>query len=333
MSLEYNHRLSFTDFPNPPTGYAGWPWVTEYIPSQGLPSDSQFWPRISIITPNYNQGRYLEEAIRSVLLQGYPNLEYYIIDGGSSDESVDIIRKYERWITGWISEEDTGQSNAINKGARLCTGDIVNWLCSDDSFTQGAFFTVARNFMYPSLCDVLAGACFCRYDTNPVDNKIRPSKGKEWKKAPYLDGVWQPSCFWRRSLVKRFNLVDDHLHFCMDRELWCYLQSVAKHWRWTGEVLSVYRYTGCNKSILGRRSIIDEIDVIYKIYYPEIVSLSGLLRNIWLPLVLKSLGQKNIMIKYFYLVLAKISTVMLLLCYNNNRVRDLQREYYMYSIW
>src|SRR5437763_87805 len=113
------------DLPPPPAGKTGWPWTEE---SEQLPDrmeDGREWPRISIVTCSYNQGCFIEETIRSVLLQGYPNLEYIIIDGESKDESVEIIRKYGSWLTYWESSPDKGQSNKINNGMKRASGDIV----------------------------------------------------------------------------------------------------------------------------------------------------------------------------------------------------------------
>ena len=105
--------------------------------------DGKPWPRISVVTPSYNQGQFIEETIRSVLLQGYPNLEYIIVDGGSTDGSVEIVRRYGLWISSWSSERDNCQSEAINKGLRGATGEIVSWLNSDDLLTPGALHKVA----------------------------------------------------------------------------------------------------------------------------------------------------------------------------------------------
>jgi len=102
------------------------------------------YPKISIITPSFNQGKYLEETIFSVLGQNYPNLEYIIIDGGSTDNSVDIIKKYENQLTYWISEPDNGQSHAINKGFMKATGGILAWLNSDDMYLPGVLDYVAK---------------------------------------------------------------------------------------------------------------------------------------------------------------------------------------------
>jgi glycosyltransferase involved in cell wall biosynthesis len=105
------------------------------------------WPRISVVIPSYNQGEFIEEAIRSVILQGYPNLELIVMDGGSSDQSVEIIRKYESWIAYWVSEKDDGQSAAINAGWDRATGEIVAWLNADDLYCENALLNAARRFL------------------------------------------------------------------------------------------------------------------------------------------------------------------------------------------
>ncbi|MFZ9937930.1 MAG: glycosyltransferase, partial [Luteolibacter sp.] len=103
---------TLVELPVPPHGCHGWPWDLQSGPVPDLQNDGRPWPKISIVTPSYNQGRYIEETIRSILLQGYPDLEYFIMDGGSTDETVEIIRKYEPWLAGWVSEKDKGQSDA-----------------------------------------------------------------------------------------------------------------------------------------------------------------------------------------------------------------------------
>lgn len=120
------------------------------------PPDGSDWPRISIVTPSYNQGQFLEEAIRSVLLQGYPNLEYVIIDGASADDSVETIRKYERFVKVWVSEPDEGQYQALNKGIAHCTGEIFNWINSDDLLCPSALFAVAAAWIRKPGC-IIAG--------------------------------------------------------------------------------------------------------------------------------------------------------------------------------
>ncbi len=133
---------TLANFPVTSTEKSGWPWSLE---RELIDIDrSQKWPKITVFTPNYNYGHYLEETIRSVLLQGYPNLEYIIIDGGSTDNSVEVIKKYEPWLTYWTSEADRGQTHAINKGLAKATGEVFNWINSDDVLMPGALFAIAE---------------------------------------------------------------------------------------------------------------------------------------------------------------------------------------------
>lgn len=134
---------TLSELPPPPLGKTGWPWTEQTPPLPDLMPDGAEWPRISIVTPSYNQGEFIEETIRSVLLQGYPNLEYIIIDGGSTDNSVDVIKKYSSRLTYWVSERDEGQSDALNKGFNICSGEIGAYLNSDDIFMQSAISKVA----------------------------------------------------------------------------------------------------------------------------------------------------------------------------------------------
>ena len=109
--------------------------------ADGLPSqtaEGHPWPRISVVTPSFNQGEFIEETIRSILLQGYPNLEYIVMDGGSTDNSVEIIKKYSPWLSYWISEPDAGQSDAINRGLKQASGDFATWINSDDLLCKNA---------------------------------------------------------------------------------------------------------------------------------------------------------------------------------------------------
>ncbi len=126
---------TLADLPAAPADRTGWPWTAgPGTPMPDVRPDGTPWPEITLVTPSFNQASYLEETIRSVLLQGYPRLQYIVVDGGSTDGSVEIIQRYAPFLDHWISEADRGQTDAIRKGLALATGEVFNWLCSDDVF-------------------------------------------------------------------------------------------------------------------------------------------------------------------------------------------------------
>ena len=131
------------------------------------------WPRISIVTPSYNQAEFLEKTILSILNQNYPNLEYIIIDGVSTDGSVEIIKKYERYLAYWISERDNGQADAINKGFKIATGDFIAWQNSDDVYLPGSFFKVIEKFeKYPNP-DIVFGNVYLINESDEILKDMR----------------------------------------------------------------------------------------------------------------------------------------------------------------
>lgn len=176
--------------------------------------------RISIITPTFNQGGYIEQAIRSVGNQNYNNLEYLIIDGGSTDNTLKVISKYQNLISYCVSEKDNGQTDAINKGFKRATGDILNWLNSDDLLTSESLVKIAEAFQKHPEIDIIYG------DTNQIRengdlvyvNKVVPF---DWNMLLYGRILAaQPSVFFRRSLLKRIGFLDENLYFCMDLDFW-----------------------------------------------------------------------------------------------------------------
>jgi glycosyltransferase involved in cell wall biosynthesis len=136
------------ELPKPPDGKVGWPWTETMKAFPAQMADGSNWPKISIVTPSFNQGQFIEETIRSILLQGYPNLEYIIIDGGSTDRTLKIIENYEPWLSYWVSEKDDGPASAINKGIRKCTGEWFNWINSDDLLLPRSLETLIKIARY-----------------------------------------------------------------------------------------------------------------------------------------------------------------------------------------
>lgn len=179
-------------------------------------------PKISIVTPSFNQGKYLERTILSVLQQNYPNLEYIIIDGGSTDNSVDIIKKYASKITYWISQKDSGQSNALNKGLGKVTGDIVAWINSDDWYDEGVLLQVVQHFN-ENPGRILLGHCTRHYEESgksmiiPAATPTFQSMLRYWK--PFFCPA-QPSIFFPSACIKQVGLLDESLHYAMDLDLW-----------------------------------------------------------------------------------------------------------------
>jgi glycosyltransferase involved in cell wall biosynthesis len=211
------------DLPSPRAGKTGWPWTEEKprIPEE-MQGGSQ-WPRITVVTPSYNQGLFIEETIRSVLLQGYPNLEYIIIDGSSTDNSVETIRKYEPWLTYWVSEPDRGQSHAINKGFAHGTGDILAWLNSDDIYLPGALLTVCKAVNKILETDKkwngwLSGGCFYEDLVRMETKEISPIPPTEDKVRLLAWRCPQRSSFWAKACWKEVGGLSEDLHFVFDTE-------------------------------------------------------------------------------------------------------------------
>lgn len=177
------------------------------------------FPKVSIITPSYNQGQYLEQTINSVLCQNYPCLEYIIIDGGSNDNSVEIINTYKAKLTYCESKTDRGQSHALNKGLAKCSGEIFNWLCSDDYLEKDAFITISELFKNNSV-RIVSGKFRLFNDINSEENildgiSLDISPEKSFARA----AMTQPATFWRTEEIRLFGGINENLHYFMDLEL------------------------------------------------------------------------------------------------------------------
>ncbi|MCK4664233.1 MAG: glycosyltransferase [Bacteroidales bacterium] len=207
--------------------------------------------KISIITPSYNQGQYIEQTIDSVLSQNYPNIEYIIIDGGSTDNTVEIIKKYEKHLKYWVSEPDKGQSDAINKGLKHITGEIVNWINSDDYYNNGVFKLLNELFSDPKINVVCGRSRIFKNNktikytngTDVYENNLAKTIG--WAR------IDQPETFFRKSVLDEISPINTSLHYIMDRDIWIKyllkygLNNIIK----TNETFVNFRYHTNSKTI------------------------------------------------------------------------------------
>jgi len=211
--------VSIYNLPPPPEGLTGWPWTKESRPVPPLMPNGNPWPKISIVTPSYNQGQFLEETIRSVLLQNYPNLEYIMMDGGSTDNSVEIIKKYEPWLSFWVSERDSGQAAAIQRGFGIANGDIFCWINSDDYLMANAFISVAKQFSNtPQVSLLVGGHLLIRENGRPLSKRYSFPQGFD---SLLCAGQFfgQMASFWPREAFLGVGGIDTTLKFCFDYDL------------------------------------------------------------------------------------------------------------------
>lgn len=208
--------LTLKDLPQPERERRGWPWTVE---TTGIPLLT--WPRITIVTPSYNQGSFLEETIRSVLLQRYPNLQYLIIDGGSSDDSVSVIERYAHLIDYWVSEKDNGQTQAINKGFARADGAILSWLNSDDVLLPGALHRLATRAATSGVENSIWYGRRYRCDTagRIFDFDLPPRRLRRWM-LQIGSQLPQEATFFSRSLYESVGGLDESFRFAMDYDFW-----------------------------------------------------------------------------------------------------------------
>ena len=198
--------------PSPPENKTGWPWNEDT--KHSVYKNNINWPKITIVTPSYNQGQFIERTIRSVLLQNYPNLEYIIIDGGSTDQTKEILKKYSPWISYWQSEKDNGQGQAINLGFSIASGTYYGWVNSDDYYLKNVFYNVINVFQKSS-AKFIYGYGYSYH--------IQENRFELIKVLPFLDyfiripSLVQPSCFWNANIHQP---IWEDLQCSLDYELW-----------------------------------------------------------------------------------------------------------------
>lgn len=251
------------ELPPPPPGKTGWPWTEETQPLPDTMPHGGEWPRISIVTPSYNQGQFIEETIRSVLLQGYPNLEYIIIDGGSTDNTIEIIRKYEPWISYWVSEPDNGQTNAIQKGFDRCNGVIWNWLNSDDLLEVNALQSISKANSKEPLATVYSGKLNIFDDSTTLLTHLHVERFQEisdlicvWEKWGNPQPVTYLSCYACRLVGG----LDVSLKYAMDYELYLRLALMPNFKvKLIDEILAKFRLHSDSKTVSQQQAFKSEI--------------------------------------------------------------------------
>jgi len=253
------------ELPSSPSGKTGWPWTEESRRLEDTASDGQSRPRISVITPSFNQGRFIEETIRSILLQGYPDLEYFILDGGSMDGSVEIIKKYSSWLSYWVSKPDDGQSDAINRGLRMGTGSFATWINSDDMLCrnalieQGNRIELHSNAVYVGICSYI--------DENSKMLSVHQGKVHSLEDLVCVRSVWrsggyivQPEVLFPREFALSVGGLNPDNDRTMDYELWGKLFLAGATFHYTDVHVGMFREHENQKThdMFGQtRSLID----------------------------------------------------------------------------
>lgn len=239
--------MNHTNIPLPPPGKQGWPWTA---PEAGSPAGGS-WPKVTVVMPSYNQEQFLEQAVRSVLLQGYPNLEFFIYDGGSTDGSVEIIRKYAPFVDYWVSERDNGQSDAINRGFQRAAGKYIAWLNSDDLYLPGCLAKlVAALESSPE-----AGMAYGRVEViDSLNRKIGTFEdaGSRVEDLLFFEAIIpQQAALFRRSTVEQAGLLRVDLDYAMDHEFFIRLGMHAPILP-VDELLAQFRLSDSNKGVAQR---------------------------------------------------------------------------------
>ncbi len=206
-------------------------------------------PPVSILTPSFNQARYLEATIQSVLSQDYPRIEYLIVDGGSTDSSVDIIKKYSDRLAWWVSEKDRGQTDAINKGFARATGDILAWINSDDTYEPGAVSAAVKYLLeHPEAGMVYADCNYINEDGRAIGRFPAAQTDLPRLRRGYVH-IPQQTMFFRADLWKQVGPLDPSFYFAMDYDLWTRIAARSELKYLAGQVWANFRIHTSGKTI------------------------------------------------------------------------------------
>lgn len=257
-------------FPDSPFQNENWPWKP-MIPLEAAENPAGYtWPRATVITPSFNQVLYLEETVRSVLLQGYPNLEYIVIDGGSTDGSVKILQKYSSWISYWVSEKDRGQAHAINKGLAQAHGELVGWINSDDILLPGALYSVAEAYLRTPQT-LLAGDVI-NFTEKGAKRTVK-QENIDFKNMvlSFMSPIsWhQPGIYVPVSLVKAVGGLDESLRYFFDHDWMVRLLRLAGV-TYLGRPVAKFRIHANSKTIGEKLNWLPEQEGITLRYWDEI---------------------------------------------------------------
>ncbi len=214
--------------------------------------------KISVVTPSLNQGQFIEHTLRSVADQTGGQIEHIVLDGGSTDNTIEVLRRFRPPLR-WVSEDDGGQAEAVNKGIRATTGEIIGWLNSDDVYYPGAMGRVVAAFDANPDIDVVYGmADHVDYDGNPFETY--PTEAWDLERLKERCFICQPAAFFRRRVVERHGLLDESLHYCMDYEYWLRLGRAGARFLYLEEKLAGSRLYAENKTLGARVRVHREIN-------------------------------------------------------------------------
>ena len=218
--------------------------------------------KVSIITPSYNQGHFIERTLKSVANQTGGDIEHIVMDGGSTDNTIEILKQFSSSVK-WVSEEDNGQADAVNKGIRMCDGEIIGWLNSDDMFYPGAIEKITDFFELNPDIEVVYGMAD-HIDKEDQAFEQYPTEEWDFERLKYTCFISQPALFFRRRVIEEQGLLDESLQYCMDYEYWLRLGKAGVRFAFLPEKLAGSRLYAENKTLGSRKKVHHEINDMLK---------------------------------------------------------------------